>query len=82
MQIHTLCFFVVFDVIVDTAYVKNSGKWYSCDDSKCSELSGSKVVVSLNFYNFCDLFTLIYRPLMPMFSFIKARVINTSLNNI
>ena len=52
MQIHTLCFFVIFDVIVDTAYIKNSGKWYSCDDSICSELSASKVVVSLNFIIF------------------------------
>ena len=59
LQIYTLCFFVIFDVIIDAAYIKNSGKWYSCDDSKCSELSASKVVVSLNFIIFCNLFTLI-----------------------
>ena len=44
-----ISFFVIFYVIIDTAFIKNSGKWYSCFDSECSELSALKVVVSLNF---------------------------------
>ena len=44
-----ISFFVIFYVIVDTAYIKNNDKWYSCDDSVCSELSALNVVVSLNF---------------------------------
>ena len=46
--------------VLDIAYVKCNGKWYSCDDTFCKEINDSQVVVSYNYLQFyCIKFNMI-----------------------
>ena len=59
-------------LLLDTAYVKCDGNWYECDDTYCTLLSESRIVVSLTHTLLpLKLFAYFYRLLMLMYFSMK-----------